>query len=164
MDVEDAFRSHHQALFRFLARESGDPELAQDAVQETFLRLHRRPPDDVAAVRPWLFVTGLNVIRDATKIASNRRRLLERRRSEYPRPSRDPTPEERLELAEDHARLREALDGLRERERVALLMREEGFKHREIAEALDTTTGSIGTLIARSLDKLARALDALEES
>lgn len=37
-------------------------------------------------------------------------------------------------------------------------MREEGFKHREIAEALGTTTATVGTLIARSLEKLAALL------
>jgi DNA-directed RNA polymerase specialized sigma24 family protein len=37
-------------------------------------------------------------------------------------------------------------------------MREEGFAHREIAEAVGTTTGSVGTLIARALDRLAQQL------
>jgi DNA-directed RNA polymerase specialized sigma24 family protein len=37
-------------------------------------------------------------------------------------------------------------------------MREEGFAHREIAEALETTTGSVGTLLARALDRLASRL------
>jgi DNA-directed RNA polymerase specialized sigma24 family protein len=42
-------------------------------------------------------------------------------------------------------------------------MREEGFAHREIAEAVDTTTGSIGTIVARALDKLAAELRLDEE-
>ena len=37
-------------------------------------------------------------------------------------------------------------------------MREEGFAHREIADAIGTTTGSVGTMIARALDKLAERL------
>jgi len=41
---------------------------------------------------------------------------------------------------------------------MVLLMREEGFAHREIAEAVGTTTASVGTMIARALDKLARLL------
>ena len=52
-----------------------------------------------------------------------------------------------------------ALAGLSGKERMALLMREEGFAQREIAEAVGTTTGSVGTLIARALDKLAERID-----
>jgi DNA-directed RNA polymerase specialized sigma24 family protein len=37
-------------------------------------------------------------------------------------------------------------------------MREEGFSHREIAQAVGTTTGSVGTMVARALDKLSAAL------
>jgi DNA-directed RNA polymerase specialized sigma24 family protein len=37
-------------------------------------------------------------------------------------------------------------------------MREEGFTHREIADAVGTTTKSVGTLIARALDRMAGAL------
>jgi DNA-directed RNA polymerase specialized sigma24 family protein len=42
-------------------------------------------------------------------------------------------------------------------------MREEGFTHREIAEAVGTTTGSVGTLIARALDRLAERLPLDQE-
>ena len=54
--------------------------------------------------------------------------------------------------------MREALAKLSEKERTTLLMREEGFSHQEIAAAVGTTTKSVGTLIARSLDKLANVL------
>ena len=48
-------------------------------------------------------------------------------------------------------------------ERIALLMREEGFVHREIAEAIGTTTGSVGTLLARAIAKAAARLEPLRE-
>jgi RNA polymerase sigma-70 factor (ECF subfamily) len=56
-----------------------------------------------------------------------------------------------------------ALQQLPERDRTILLMREEGFTHKEIAEAVGTTTGSVGTLIARALNRLARELGMEEE-
>ena len=65
---------------------------------------------------------------------------------------------------EARARVRSALATLSEKERVLLLMREEGFKHREIAAAIGTTTGSVGTLIARALAKLAEELDRTGEA
>jgi DNA-directed RNA polymerase specialized sigma24 family protein len=51
-----------------------------------------------------------------------------------------------------------ALDALSDKERTAVLMREEGFSHKEIADAVGTTTGSVGTLIARALLKFADAV------
>lgn len=164
MDVEEIFRAHGEALFRYLARYCGDGELAQDAVQETFVRLQETPPADADAVRGWLFRTGTNVVRDRLRVESNRRRLLEERSHRVPGPAAPPDPGRRVERDEDLARLRRAMSELREKERRALLMREAGFKHREIAEELETTTGSVGTLIARSLTKLEEAMVAGEDT
>lgn len=159
MDVEAIFRSHADELFRYLARQCGDPHLARDAVQETFVRLHEHPPRHEPGIRRWLYRTGLNVIRDEHRTTSNRRRILEANPGRVPRPEPAPTPEDRVELEDDLTRLRAALGELRDKERTALLMRESGFKHREIAEELDTTTGTVGTLIARALEKLEMAMD-----
>jgi RNA polymerase sigma factor (sigma-70 family) len=164
MDVAGLFERHGDELFRYLFRQCGDRELARDAVQETFLRLQSRPPDGDRGLRPWLFRTGLNVIRDHRRVEANRERLLEWNSDSVPGPSSPRTPEAGAELEDSLARLRTALDGLRQKERTALLMREEGFTHREIAEELGTTTGTVGTLIARSLAKLEAAYRKLGES
>jgi DNA-directed RNA polymerase specialized sigma24 family protein len=55
--------------------------------------------------------------------------------------------------------VRAALQELETRDRTILLMREEGFSHREIAGAVGTTEKSVGTMIARALAKLAQRLD-----
>lgn len=67
-------------------------------------------------------------------------------------------PDAEMHTRELRRTVRAALDTLAEKERTILLMREEGFTHREIADAVGTTTGSIGTMIARALDKLAAQL------
>lgn len=157
MDVAAIFRRHGDDLFRYLVRQCGDAQRAKDAVQDAFVRLQEHPPADDRAIRRWLFRTGLNVLRDEHRVQTNRRRLLASHPDGLPGPAPAPGPDARAELADDLARLREALADLREKERTALLMREEGFSHREIAEELDTTTATIGTLIARSLEKLEAA-------
>jgi RNA polymerase sigma factor (sigma-70 family) len=73
-------------------------------------------------------------------------------------PGPAPDPAAAPERAEVVGRVRAALAALSERDRTILLMREEGFTHREIADAVGTTTQSVGTLIARALDKMAGAL------
>jgi RNA polymerase sigma factor (sigma-70 family) len=63
-----------------------------------------------------------------------------------------------VEADEQRRVVTEALALLSDKERTALLMREEGFSHREIAQAVGTTTGSVGTLVARALARLADEL------
>ena len=78
-----------------------------------------------------------------------------------------PDAADALEREEARERVRRGLAALSEKERLLLLMREEGFKHREIAEVVGTTTASVGTLIARALVKLAGQLglkDPTEEA
>ena len=65
-------------------------------------------------------------------------------------------------MSEARVRASAVLDALSERDRAILLMREEGFKHREIAEAVGTTTKSVGTLIARALDRVMESAVVLE--
>ena len=69
-------------------------------------------------------------------------------------------PERALDAAERRRVAREALAQLAERDRVALLMRQDGFSHAEIAAALGTTPKSVGQVLARAIERLARALGA----
>jgi RNA polymerase sigma factor (sigma-70 family) len=80
-----------------------------------------------------------------------------------PAPDPAPDPAAQLERQETRRLVREAMDCLSEKERTALLMREEGFSHREIATAVGTTTKSVGTLLVRAFDKLAERLHTEDE-
>ena len=156
--ADQLFQAHAAELLRYVRRLAGDADLAEDIVQESFIRLMKRDPEDRANLRSWLFVTATNLVRDERR---HGRRARELRRQHQPllTPSRlQSDPLRAAQNAELRTRLSEALASLNQRERAAILMREEGFAHREIAEALDTTTGTIGTLLARALAKLARRL------
>ncbi|ROR92234.1 sigma-70 family RNA polymerase sigma factor [Nocardioides aurantiacus] len=65
--VREAYAAHGGELYRFALRGLGDVGLAQDAVQETFLRAWRareRYDPQVAALRTWLFGIARNVVVD----------------------------------------------------------------------------------------------------
>ena len=65
--VREAYAAHGGELYRFALRGLGDAGLAQDAVQETFLRAWRareRYDPQVAALRTWLFGIARNVVID----------------------------------------------------------------------------------------------------
>lgn len=160
---EVLFDQHHGSLVRYLVRLTGDPELAADAAQEAFVRLlEQRPPPKEP--RAWLFRVATNRVRDRAR-AAKRHRVLGRAPRAQGAHGDAPGPPDRV-IDRDAARVmvREALEALSPKERQALLMREEGFAHREIAEALDTTTGSIGTLLRRAIRKAARRLGVPEEN
>lgn len=162
LDVEALFARHHPPLQRYLARLTGDPDLAADAAQEAFVRLlERRPPAD--GVRPWLFRVATNLVRDAARRKRTRHLLGLRGRAQASHGDPPRSPEEVVGTVAARRLVREALDALSPKERQALLMREEGFKHREIAEALGTTTGSVGTLLSRAVQKAADRLGPIPE-
>ena len=155
-DVERYFDEHAEPLFRYLVRLTGDVDRASDAMQSAFLRVVERRgrlPE-----RAWLYTVATRAAIEELRTDARRRRLLGDRPGRAPiaDPPRD--PHERVEADERARRTRVALMTLSEKERSALLLREAGFSQREIADTVGTTTGSVGTLIARALLKFAAAL------
>jgi RNA polymerase sigma factor (sigma-70 family) len=156
-EPERLFDAHAPALYRYLVRLTGDADLAADGVQGTFLRVvEGRAVHDIE--RAWLFKVATNLVLEELRGSSRRTRLLRDNAARYPSGDAPPDPHERIESLERHERALRALGALTEKERSAVLMREEGFSHREIADAVGTTTGSVGTLIARALLKFADAI------
>ena len=163
MDVAALFAEHHAPLFRYLSRMTGEADIAADAAQEAFVKLIDRPPREATHTRAWLFKVGTNLAREALRTSGRRQRLLEAAPERAPIADPVVLPDAQLDRKEKQRRVHSALQVLSERDRTILLMREEGFSHKEIAEAVGTTTGSVGTLIARALNRLARELGMEEE-
>lgn len=158
LDVAELFRRHHEPLFLYLVRLTGDGDLAADATQEAFKRMIEKQPKDTEP-RAWLYTVATRYARESARTRNRRAELAEGARDRIA-PDPPPDPERLAEARRAQRIVREALDTLPERDRTVLLMREEGFAHREIAGAVGTTTGSVGTMIARALARLADVLDA----
>jgi RNA polymerase sigma-70 factor (ECF subfamily) len=154
-DPERLFHAHASSLYRYLVRLTADSDVAADCVQDTFMRL--LDGKQASVERAWLFKVATNLAFEVRRTAERRQRLLRGADARIPIGDNAPTPLELVEAGERHERALRALAALNAKERSAVLMREEGFSHREIAEALGTTTGSVGTLIARALVKFADA-------
>ena len=134
-DVDRLFREYHQPLVRYLTRRLGDRDWAEEVAQETFLRAVKQ--ETIVSERSWLFAVATNLVRDEARKDVRRRRRLELLR-EQARADEIVEPEPlNIERAEEAAFARKALDMLTERDREALLMREEGLDYTEIAGALD---------------------------
>ena len=158
MDLDALFREFHQPLVRYLTRRLGDRDWAEEVAQETFLRAARQK--EIVSERSWLFAVATNLVRDEARKDARRRRHLELLAHEE-REREDTVPQiVAMESAENAAMARRALEALTERDREALLMREEGLDYNEIAAALELSVASVGTTLARARKRLVEAFEA----
>src|SRR5688500_11574875 len=137
MDAGRLFEEHHAALFRYLVRLTGDADLAHDAAQEAFARLVSRPPRNEQP-RAWLFTVATNLVRAWANKRKRRLVLLEAGAAHSAMADSAPDPEQSRMQTDQRDTVRRALEQLTEKEQVVLLMRGEGFTHREIAQAVGT--------------------------
>lgn len=159
-DVERLFRLYHAPLVRYLTRRLGDRDWAEEIAQETFLRALRQ--ETITSERSWLFAVATNLVRDDARKQSRQRKHLELLRAEAEANEIvEPEPTS-MERNEERALARQAVESLAERDRLALLMREEGLDYDEIAEALNITRSSVGTTLSRARRRLAEQFEALQ--
>jgi RNA polymerase sigma factor (sigma-70 family) len=156
--VYDAFNAR---LYNFLARLSGSRDVAEDLLEETWLRLvthaHRLEPDTRLA--PWLFTVARNL-----HASYRRSRSLEDEHtaglpSLWPSGSSVQTPLEAVESSEAQRRIAVALASLPVRYREALLLLAvEGLRPGEAAEVCGITPVAMRQRLSRARALLARRL------
>lgn len=159
---ESAFERFYGAtrdgLWRYLRRVAGDPALADDVLQDAYLRVLRKPGRAASdrERRSYLYRIATNLLRDRWRRQGRERSLLDRlvgRDPAWTVPSPAGPVADRLEVEA-------ALDGLAPRERSLLwLAYVEGSSHREIAEILDVQEGSVKVMLFRAKQKM---LDRIE--
>lgn len=160
-DVDRLFRLYHQPLVRYLTRRLGDRDWAEEIAQETFLRALRQ--ESITSERSWLFAVATNLVRDDARRAQRHRARLELLAAEERERVVGPDVTS-MERDEERAIARKAVDALAERDRLALLMREEGLDYDEIAAALDITRSSVGTTLSRARRRLAEHYESLQRN
>jgi len=150
------FRRYHQSLYRFSLAIVGNPEDAQDALQNTMTKVLRALPGEEREIelKPWLYRIAHNESID----------LLRRRRETRQLDVEQIAPGYGLaEDAETRERLRRLLADLRElpeRQREVLVMRElSGLGFEEIGRALDTS----GAVARQTLYEARQSLRQMEE-
>ncbi len=143
-------------LWRYIYRTCGDTALADDLMQESFLRLLKRPKvlADGAVARPYLYRIASNLLRDRWRRETRRQRLA-------------PTP--RSMVAEDAEHARETrirgdvhwvLERLSARERALVwLAHVDGYHHQEIAQILGLRRGSVKVMLHRAKAKMLGLLE-----
>lgn len=140
-------------LWAYLARVSGDAALADDLLQESYVRFlcADHPQDGEVNARRYLFRIATNLMKDYWRKPTAA--------------SIDDLPEERFSCPDQSAQyeskavLGPAMMVLRPRERQLLwLAYAEGYSHREIAEITGLASASIRLLLFRARRRVARLL------
>jgi RNA polymerase sigma-70 factor (ECF subfamily) len=163
---DEVYAAYRPRLFSFLLRLSGRRDLAEDLLQETFIKLARSAPSltDDTNLRAWLFTVARNAF------VSHRRwamldvsRLLAfgaDRASLAPR-----TPDEETEAARTVARLERALAELPGSSReVLLLVGVEGMEQEEVAAILGIKYEALRQRLSRARAQLADKIETLEKA
>ena len=142
-----------RSLWAYLARVSGDAALADDLMQESYLRFlcAAHPTDGDVSRRRYLFRIATNLLRDHWRRPQST--------------SIEEIPEETFRAADESApadtkaMLGPAMTLLRPRDRQLLwLAYAEGYSHREIAEVTGLASASIRLLLFRARRKIAALL------
>ena len=149
----EAFRAlvdrHSRAVYRLAHRMTGNPQDAEDVVQETFLKALANLPSyrPLAPFEHWVFTIAANVIR------------AQGRRVRRPLPAPDveppPLPGDALEREEDLVRIARAVEALDPLYRAPFLLRlRHGFEPGKIADLLGLPVEHVRVRLHRAIRKI----------
>jgi RNA polymerase sigma-70 factor, ECF subfamily len=152
-ELAELYRSNAEAMFRYGLVLTRNVSVAQDAVQETFLKYFvQRQQGELKDDRAWLFRVLRNHILDSQKSLSSRLSVGLEAALTYHDSTQ--SPQQVVEYAEA---ISLALKVLSPRELQCVQLRAEGFSYKEIGSILGIVPGTVGTLLARSSEKLRKA-------
>jgi RNA polymerase sigma factor (sigma-70 family) len=151
IEFEEAFNNHHRVVFRTARSVLRDSGLAEDIAQEVFIRLYNNLGSITGEemLRPWLIRVTLNLARNTLRgnIRANTRD------ENYVKLSDGnvvDSVEKEFEQKEELSDMNRALTRVKEPLRSCLVLKQQGFSYREIAESLSLNETSIGTYVARA--------------
>ena len=146
VDWEKLISEHENRLYRAALSLLGDPQEAEDAVQDAFVQYLEKAPEELDNPGAWLMRVLVNGCKSRLRLAWRRVRPL-------PDPLPAPGPEEREVLAE-------LFDLPPEDRAVIHLHYYEGYSTVEIAQMLGCRPGTVRSRLSRARDKLRKQLEA----
>ncbi len=167
---DEIVRHYHDGVRRFVGRYFSDPHRAEDISQEAFVRVYRarkryRP---TAKFHTWLYTIVTRLCLNEIRSRRRERRAIPIQSGVGPQPDiaeadparsipdpRTEAPQAVIEREELEDVLRDAIDGLPDNQRIAiLLLRFHEASYREIAEVLGISTMAVKSLVNRAREAL----------
>src|SRR5262249_26470536 len=153
------FDRHHQTLFGFFCRLTGNRTISEDLVQEVFVRIlkYRKSFRDDSRFNTWMFQIARNARTDFF-----RKHTMEPLQSDFDVVDGDLFPNQKLEREQESARLNQALLRLPADKRELLVMaRYQELRYDEIAELLNVDVGTVKTRVHRAIKLLREIFNKL---
>lgn len=147
--VGEFYRRHCRAVFLYAFSLTRDRALAEDVVQQAFVRLLQQDPRAVSSVRGLLFTIARNLVRDDLRRAAASK-------TAYPllEPAADAPDPEQLQA------LSRALNGLPEEQREVVVLRiYAGLPFAEIAATLDVPEPTVKSRYRYALKRMEEELE-----
>jgi RNA polymerase sigma-70 factor (ECF subfamily) len=160
---DEVYAAFNTPVFTFLVRLSRHRDVAEDLLEETWLRLvkHARRLRPDTSLGPWLFTVARNLY-----ISFNRARVIEDSAAAslmaiWPFSLEQPSPFEAAATSELERRIERALAALPSTSReVLLLVGVAGLSHSDAADVCGITPEALRQRLHRAREALAAALDS----
>jgi len=162
--LAELYDRYGRLAFSLILRVVRDTGIAEDLVQETFLRVWNRVQGfnaEKGSLGPWLLAVARNRAIDYLRSAGGRmRNALELEETEHPSLSMD--LEQQILLSDKARRIRGALEKLSPPQRQVIeLSYFEGLSQSEVAERLGQPLGTVKTRVRAALRMLREDLEAV---
>src|SRR3954447_10371641 len=158
--VRAVYAAHGPELYRFALRSLGDGGLAEEAVQETFLRAWQaaeRFDEALGSLRTWLFAIVRNVVIDLSRARGVRPELASPASQEN-----DASVDDDIDRVLAAWQVEEALQKIGDEHRVALVeVHYKGRAYAEVAIDLGVPVGTVKSRVFYALKAMRLALEEL---
>ena len=155
---------YRTALMNYFLRRVRDRAEAEDLTQEVFLRIVRRPAEELENAEVFLFTIAANLLRDRARRAASRRKADHRSLDDpdgdlahSPSLIEARAPDRVLMSQESLGEVLRALDELGERTRdIFILYKLEKMKHREIGALYGLSASAVEKYVRKATAHLAK--------
>jgi RNA polymerase sigma-70 factor (ECF subfamily) len=162
--VRAVYRAHGSELYRFALRSLGDQGLAEEAVQETFLRAWQasdRFDERLGSLRTWLFAIVRNVVIDLSRARAVRPKVAGLRDAAIDL-THERVVDESLDRLLRSWEVEEALRKIGDEHRVALVeVHYKGRPYAEVARDLGVPPGTVKSRVYYGLRAMRLALEEM---
>lgn len=156
---ERIIQIHQDRIYNLCTYMLGNPQEAEDAAQEVFIKAFRKLKDfrPESSLYTWLYRIGVNTCLDYKR--KLRPEPLKNEAQAEGLVSNEPSPERHYQSKEAGQVINSALEQLSKNSRAVIVLKEiEGLSYEEIAEVLNTSVGTIKSRLSRTREELRRIL------
>ncbi len=150
---------HQDRIYNLCQYMLGNPQDAEDAAQEVFIKAYRKLKDfrPESSLYTWLYRIGVNTCLDHKK--KSRTEPIKHQSMDEDLPSTEPSPENRYESKEIGQTIQSALQQLPKHSRAVIVLREiEGLSYEETAGVLHISLGTVKSRISRAREEMRQLL------